>query len=80
MAGVRAIHDRVVGVRPDGLPYEANDPELLRWVHVAEVFQFLRAYQRYAFPPLTNAERDDYLGSVARIGEALGATDVPRSR
>lgn len=79
IAGVRAIHGRVVGVRPDGLPYRANDPELLRWVHVAEVFQFLRAYQRYGFPPLTIAERDDYLGSVARIGEALGATDVPHS-
>jgi uncharacterized protein (DUF2236 family) len=79
VAGVRAIHGRVVGVRPDGLPYRANDPELLRWVHVAEVFQFLRAYQRYGFPPLTSAERDEYLGSVARIGEALGATDVPHS-
>ena len=79
VAGVRAIHGHVTGVRPDGVPYRANDPELLRWVHVSEVFQFLRAYQRYGFPPLTNAERDDYLGSVARIGEALGATGVPHS-
>ena len=79
VAGVRAIHGHVTGVRPDGVPYGANDPELLRWVHVSEVFQFLRAYQRYGFPPLTNAERDAYLGSVARIGEALGATDVPHS-
>jgi uncharacterized protein (DUF2236 family) len=79
VTAVRAIHGRVSGVRPDGVPYRASDPELLRWVHVAEVFQFMRAYQRYGFPPLTDAERDDYLGSVARIGEALGATDVPRS-
>jgi uncharacterized protein (DUF2236 family) len=79
VAGVRAIHNRVTGERPDGVPYTANDPELLRWVHVAEVFQFLRAYQRYGFPALTGAERDEYLSSVARIGEALGATAVPHS-
>lgn len=79
VAGVRAIHERVVGIRPDGVPYRAGDPELLRWVHVAEVFQFLRAYQRYGFPPLTTAERDEYLAAVARTGEALGATQVPHS-
>jgi uncharacterized protein (DUF2236 family) len=79
VAMVSSIHTRVQGVRPDGVPYRADDPELLRWVHVAEVFQFMRAYQRYGFPPLSRAERDDYLGSVARIGEALGATDVPHS-
>ena len=73
------IHGHVRGTRPDGVPYQANDPELLRWVHVAEVFQFLRAYQRYGFPALTTTERDDYLAAVARTGEALGATGVPHS-
>ncbi|HET7070221.1 MAG TPA: oxygenase MpaB family protein, partial [Nocardioides sp.] len=33
---VRAIHDRVHGSMPDGTPYDANDPHLLEWVHVAE--------------------------------------------
>ncbi len=79
VAMVRGIHTNVRGTRPDGRPYEANDPELLRWVHVAEVFQFLRAYQRYGFPALTTTERDHYLAAVARTGEALGATDVPHS-
>src|SRR5438874_2425453 len=36
IARVRAIHDRVTGVLPDGTPYSANDPALLTWVHVAE--------------------------------------------
>ncbi|HEY4377245.1 MAG TPA: oxygenase MpaB family protein [Acidimicrobiales bacterium] len=76
---VKAIHRRVSGVRPDGVEYEANDPDLLRWVHVAEVFQFLRSYQRYAFPPLRRAERDQYLAEVARVAEELGAVDVPHS-
>ena len=79
VAMVRGIHTGVRGTRPDGRPYEASDPELLRWVHVAEVFQFLRSYQRYGFPALTTEERDEYLAAVARTGEALGATGVPRS-
>ena len=31
---------------PDGTPYAASDPHLLRWVHVAEADSFLRAHQR----------------------------------
>ena len=29
---------------PDGTPYDANDPELLTWIHVAEVRMFLSGY------------------------------------
>uniref|UniRef100_UPI0025F0C1A6 oxygenase MpaB family protein n=1 Tax=Phenylobacterium sp. TaxID=1871053 RepID=UPI0025F0C1A6 len=43
---VRSIHDRVSGALPDGRPYSANDPDLLVWVHVAEVSAFLTAYLR----------------------------------
>jgi uncharacterized protein (DUF2236 family) len=78
-ATVRAIHERVRGVRDDGVAYAASDPELLRWVHVTEVFQFLRAYQRYGAEPLSRTQRDDYLREVARTGESLGATRLPRS-
>ena len=78
-AAVRGIHGRVTGVAPDGRPYAASDPELLRWVHVAEVGSFLRAYQRYSLTPLRRAECDRYLDEVAVVAELLGATDVPRS-
>src|SRR3954465_39014 len=37
VARVRAVHQRVRGTTSDGVPYEASDPHLLRWVHVAEV-------------------------------------------
>jgi uncharacterized protein (DUF2236 family) len=76
---VRRVHTRVVGVREDGLPYAASDPDLLRWVHVAESWQFLRAYQRYHRTRLSAAEKDQYLDEVALVAEKLGATDVPRS-
>jgi uncharacterized protein (DUF2236 family) len=50
---VRAIHDRVRGVTDEGIPYVASDPELLRWVHVAEIDSFLSAHQRYGAAPLS---------------------------
>lgn len=37
---VRRIHESVIGQLPDGTPYSASDPDLLTWVHVAEVSSF----------------------------------------
>lgn len=80
LARVRAIHDRVSGTLPDGTPYDANDPALLTWVHVAEVDSFLRAYMRYRDPGLTGADQDRYFAETATIARRLGAVDVPESR
>ena len=80
IARVRRIHDSVAGTLPDGTPYSANDPELLTFVHVAEVASFLAAHRRYRDPDYPAAEQDRYLAEYARIAEALGARDVPRSR
>lgn len=77
---VKARHRRVVGTAPDGRPYSAGDPELLRWVHVAEVASFVEAHRRYHPRPLNDCEIDRYYDAVALIAEMLGATEVPRSR
>jgi uncharacterized protein (DUF2236 family) len=74
---VRRIHERVIGELPDGTPYAASDPHLLRWVHVAEVDSFLRAHQVYGKHPLDQAGRDEYLAQTAEVARRLGATDVP---
>jgi uncharacterized protein (DUF2236 family) len=80
IARVQSIHDKVSGVLPDGRPYSANDPDLLTWVHVAEVSSFLAAFLRHRDPSLSGAEQDRYYDEVAAIAERLGATGVPRSR
>jgi len=77
---VRTIHLKVVGTAPDGRPYAASDPELLTWVHVAEVSSFLKAHLRYRNPQLSTADQDRYYDEIALIAERLGARDVPRSR
>ena len=80
IARVRRIHDRVGGALPDGTPYAANDPSLLAWVHVTEATCFLDAWIRYAEPGMPAAHQDRYFAEMARVGEALGADPVPRSR
>ncbi|MBH3429901.1 oxygenase MpaB family protein [Pseudomonas alkylphenolica] len=77
---VRTIHLQVVGHAADGTPYAASDPDLLTWVHVAEVSSFLAAHLRYRNPNLSIADQDAYYAEIALIAERLGARDVPRSR
>jgi uncharacterized protein (DUF2236 family) len=77
---VKAVHTKVVGTAPDGRPYRADDPELLRWIHVAEVSSFLAGHRRYSLLPITPTDQDRYLDEVRIVAEKLGATDVPRNR
>jgi uncharacterized protein (DUF2236 family) len=79
VAQVRAVHDRVVGVTTDGVPYAANDPHLLKWVHIAELDSFLAAHQRYGTPRLDAAQRDGYVADMAKVGAAVGVIDPPRT-
>ncbi|MDQ1720961.1 MAG: hypothetical protein QOI26_695 [Pseudonocardiales bacterium] len=77
IARIRVIHQRVQGTAPDGRPYAASDPHLLRWVHLAEVDSFLYAYQRYGAGSLDQAGRDGYVADVARVAAALGVLNPP---
>jgi uncharacterized protein (DUF2236 family) len=76
---VHRVHGRVTGTARDGRRYSAADPDLLTWVHVAEVASFLAAADTYAPVRPTAAERDDYLDQMAVVARDLGALDVPRS-
>ncbi|WP_221939137.1 oxygenase MpaB family protein [Mycobacterium sp. KBS0706] len=80
IARVRAIHNRVRGVLPDGSPYAANDPSLLAWVHLTETTCFLDAWIRYAEPGISVIDQDRYFAEMAQIAEALGADPIPRNR
>ncbi|OII59718.1 hypothetical protein BJP40_12840 [Streptomyces sp. CC53] len=77
---VRAVHARVRGRTPDGVPYRASDPHLLTWVHIAEAECFLRAHQRYGRHPLDRRGEDGYVADMARVARRLGADDPPATR
>jgi uncharacterized protein (DUF2236 family) len=74
---VRGIHQRVRGVAADGRPYQASDPHLLEWVHIAEVDSFLLAHQLYGAVPLDQSGRDGYVADTARVATALGVANPP---
>jgi uncharacterized protein (DUF2236 family) len=74
---VRRIHERITGTLPDGTPYDASDPHLLGWVHVAEVDSFLTAHQVYGKQPLDQAGRDEYVAQTAVVARMLGVLDPP---
>ena len=66
IAAVRRIHGTVWGVTADGTTYSADDPHLLRWIHVAEVESFLTTYQHYGRRRLTQHQADTYVAQPAR--------------
>lgn len=76
---VKTIHERVRGKDDKGRPYRASDPHLLRWVHVAEVWSFLRAFERYGSGTLTPAEADQYVAQAAVPARLLGGRDLPET-
>ena len=79
IAQVHQVHRRVKGTAPDGRPYSAADPELVTFIHVAEVSSFLASARRYGPRPLTPEQCDRYYEEVAPVALALGATWAPRS-
>ncbi len=78
IAGVRRMHERVVGITPAGIPYRASDPELLRWVHATAAFGFLQAYQRYV-RAVPWVDRDRYYSEGVPIARLYGAENPPSS-
>lgn len=76
---VRKIHLRIKGTASTGQAYSASDPDLLTWIHVAEVSSFLNAYQVYGVQRLSPQEIDGYFRETALVATKLGALRVPKS-
>ncbi len=79
IARIRGIHERVRGKTDDGTPYQASDPHLLQWVHVAETESFLTGFHQFGDRKLTQEEADSYVAEAAPVGELLGAVNLPRT-
>ncbi len=77
---VRGMHDRVQGVRPDGHPYRASDPDLLAWNYVTQAWALSVAHERYHPRPLRGERLEQFFREYARMGIELGASEVPTTR
>lgn len=71
---VRRAHSPVQGTTPDGRPYDAGDPDLLGWVHLALADSLAVAVERFG---RTSYDLDGYLADMAVVGKRLGAAHVP---
>lgn len=71
-AKVRRVHRELRAVdRETGERFRVDDPELLLWVHCAEVSSFLTVVRRAGFP-LTAAHADRYLDEQRRSAALVG--------
>jgi uncharacterized protein (DUF2236 family) len=71
-AWVRKIHVHVHGVDPEtGLPYSAEDPALLLWVHAGMVDSVVDVVQRYG-RTLDAPDADLYVAEMVRFAEIVG--------
>ena len=77
---VNRMHDRVRGKYEtnDGqqINYQAADPDLLLWVHIAFMDSFLRAHQNYSRAKIPGGA-DSYVALWSRSVEPLGLSEVP---
>jgi uncharacterized protein (DUF2236 family) len=78
-AWVRKVHERVRGTDTEtGLPYNAEDPGLLLWVHAGMVESIVTIMQRYG-RALSDEDADRYVAEMVRFAEIIGvpADQVP---
>lgn len=79
IARVRKMHSYVNGMTEDGVPYRADDPELLTWVHATAGFGFLNAYSTYV-RTLGDVERNRFFKEGGESSRMYGTHDAPRSQ
>ncbi|MFD8544795.1 oxygenase MpaB family protein [Streptomyces sp. NPDC059649] len=71
-AAVRGLHRRLTATDPaTGERYRIDEPELLLWVHCAEVDSYLQVLRRSGCP-LTDAQADAYLREQRTSGRLVG--------
>ena len=79
-ARVRGMHRKVHGTyEVDGIerPYDATDPDLLSWVHLAFTDSFLTTHQVWGGQ--IPGGPDAYVREWAKAGELVGVENPPRS-
>ncbi|MBM9507402.1 oxygenase MpaB family protein [Actinacidiphila acididurans] len=78
-ARVRGIHRRLTAIDPEtGERYGVGDPDLLLWVHCAEIDSYLGVARRSGYP-LTDAQADAYVDEQRESARLVGLdpADVP---
>ncbi|HEY9350682.1 MAG TPA: oxygenase MpaB family protein [Acidothermales bacterium] len=77
---IRAVHARLAPLldSESGRAWRIDDPELLRWVHCAEVDSFLSTYRRCG-GSLDEAGADRYVAEMRESARLVGLDSVPET-
>lgn len=71
-AAVRGVHRRLSALDPDtGERFGIDAPELLLWVHCAEIDSYLRVLRRSGYP-LSDAQADTYVDEQREAARLIG--------
>jgi uncharacterized protein (DUF2236 family) len=78
---VRRMHERIKGVRPDGVRYHALDPEPFAWVHATLADSMVRGHQLFCSRELPSEEIERFWSEWRRLGRLVGVgeEDLPES-
>ncbi|HUH81718.1 MAG TPA: oxygenase MpaB family protein [Solirubrobacteraceae bacterium] len=68
---IREFHKQIRGVRPDGIPYNALEPEAYAWVHATLAAGIVQAHECFGFH-LAEADREQLWGEWRTLGRLLG--------
>jgi uncharacterized protein (DUF2236 family) len=74
---VKHLHEKVRGTYGDDVAYSANDPHLLRWVHLVFEEAFLSCHQAWGGAIPGGADR--YVAEWAIAGELMDVESPPRT-
>lgn len=81
-ARIRGIHRRLTATDPaTGERFRVDDPDLLLWVHCAEIDSYLEVARRSGYP-LTDTQADTYVDEQRESARLVGLdpADVPADR
>lgn len=71
---VRDMHKAIKGVRPDGEPYHALEPEAYAWVHATLADAIVRASERFV-RPVPRHELEIFWAEWRRLGRLVGVRE-----
>jgi uncharacterized protein (DUF2236 family) len=77
---IRAMHKSIKGIKPDGEPYHALEPEAYAWVHATLAHSIVRGHELLG-TPIPAGEIDRFYAEWRRGGRLIGVRerDLPES-
>ena len=72
---LRALHKRFHGIREDGQPYSALEPDSYAWVHATLLQSYVAGHAHFG-TPMSASETEIFYGEYRRLGRLIGVRDA----